>query len=77
MDKREERQLDLELSAGMMGVFICFWFVTAWTAIEHTKRQRNPSKSLFICMIWVLLVANAVKTIVGFLAQREILKTDE
>lgn len=49
------------------GFALGFGFLTVWEAIKQTRRNQNPRKSLYICMIWGEIVANLGLGIMGWL----------
>lgn len=49
------------------GFALGFGFLTVWEAIKQTKRNQNPTKSLYIYMIWGEIAANLGLGIMGWL----------
>ncbi|KAF2621548.1 hypothetical protein BU25DRAFT_404372 [Macroventuria anomochaeta] len=58
---------DFQLAAVAAGFTIGFGFLTVWEAIQQTRRNRNPLRSVYIYMLWGEILANICIGVVGWL----------
>jgi hypothetical protein len=58
---------DYQLSATAAGFTLGFGFLTVWEAIQQTRRNRNPLRSVYIYMVWGEIIVNICIGIVGWL----------
>ncbi|KAH6639312.1 hypothetical protein C7974DRAFT_128892 [Boeremia exigua] len=58
---------DYQLAAVAAGFTIGFGFLTVWEAIQQTRRNRNPLRSVYIYMLWGEIVVNVCIGVVGWL----------
>lgn len=49
------------------GFALGFGFLTVWEAIKQTKRNKDPSKSIYIYMIWGEVFSNIGLGVMGWL----------
>ncbi|SPO07010.1 uncharacterized protein DNG_09704 [Cephalotrichum gorgonifer] len=58
---------DIQVASLAAGFTIGFGFLTVWTAIQQTRKTRNPARSSYIYMVWGEIVANLAIGIIGWL----------
>lgn len=58
---------DTQVAALAAGFTIGFGFLTVWEALKQTSRNRNPSRSLYIFMVWGEIIANVILGILAWL----------
>ena len=58
---------DFQLAAVAAGFTIGFGFLTVWEAIQQTRRNRNPLRSVYIYMLWGEILVNVCIGVVGWL----------
>ncbi|KAJ4322246.1 hypothetical protein N0V94_002476 [Neodidymelliopsis sp. IMI 364377] len=58
---------DFQLAAVAAGFTIGFGFLTVWEAIQQTRRNRNPLRSVYIYMVWGEIIVNVCIGVVGWL----------
>ncbi|KAF3050595.1 hypothetical protein E8E11_008840 [Didymella keratinophila] len=58
---------DFQLAAVAAGFTIGFGFLTVWEAIQQTRRNRNPLRSIYIYMLWGEILVNVCIGVVGWL----------
>jgi MFS superfamily sulfate permease-like transporter len=58
---------DYQLAAAAAGFTLGFGFLTVWEAIQQTRRNRNPLRSIYIYMLWGEILVNLCISIVGWL----------
>ncbi|KZM25774.1 uncharacterized protein EKO05_0002561 [Ascochyta rabiei] len=58
---------DFQLAAVAAGFTIGFGFLTVWEAIQQTRRNRNPLRSVYIYMLWGEIAVNICIGVVGWL----------
>ncbi|KAJ8107815.1 hypothetical protein OPT61_g8602 [Boeremia exigua] len=58
---------DFQLAAAAAGFTIGFGFLTVWEAIQQTRRNRNPLRSVYIYMLWGEILVNLCIGVVGWL----------
>ncbi|KEZ42892.1 hypothetical protein SAPIO_CDS5325 [Scedosporium apiospermum] len=58
---------DYQLASLAAGFTLGFGFLTVWEAIKQTRRNRNPTRSAYIYMVWGEIVANLAIGIIGWL----------
>ncbi|KKY27610.1 hypothetical protein UCDDS831_g00715 [Diplodia seriata] len=58
---------DTKVASIALGFFLGFGYLTAWDAYKITARNRNPSRSLFVWMVWLELAANLTIAILTYL----------
>ncbi|KAH9898928.1 hypothetical protein F4778DRAFT_782527 [Xylariomycetidae sp. FL2044] len=58
---------DYQVAALAAGFTLGFGFLTVWEAMKQTGRNKNPTRSLYIYMIWGEIAANVVIGILAWL----------
>ncbi|KAF2736704.1 hypothetical protein EJ04DRAFT_396350, partial [Polyplosphaeria fusca] len=58
---------DFQVAALAAGFTLGFGFLTVWEAIQQTRRNRNPLRSVYIYMVWGEIAANLAIGIIGWL----------
>jgi hypothetical protein len=58
---------DFKIASLAAGFTLGFGFLTVWTAIKQTTRQRTPWQSTYVWMIWGEIAANLGIGILGWL----------
>ncbi|CAG7554664.1 unnamed protein product [Fusarium equiseti] len=65
---------DYKVASMALGFSLGFGFLTVWTAIKQTRRNRNPLRSSYIYMIWGEILANLAIGILAYLFLNNIIK---
>lgn len=65
---------DYKVASMALGFSLGFGFLTVWTAIKQTRRNRNPLRSSYIYMIWGEILANLGIGILGYLFLNDVIK---
>ncbi|KID85853.1 hypothetical protein MGU_06962 [Metarhizium guizhouense ARSEF 977] len=58
---------DIQIATLAAGFTLGFGFLTVWEAIKQTRRNKRPSRSAYIYMIWGEILANLAIGVVGYL----------
>ncbi|KAF1918801.1 hypothetical protein BDU57DRAFT_443699 [Ampelomyces quisqualis] len=58
---------DYQIAALAAGFTIGFGFLTVWEAVKQTRRNRNPSRSAYIYMVWGEIIVNVIIAIFAWL----------
>ncbi|KAK8926772.1 hypothetical protein H634G_10001 [Metarhizium anisopliae BRIP 53293] len=57
---------DIQVASLAAGFTLGFGFLTAWKAIQQTRRNKRPWKSIYVYMIWGEIMANLAIGIIGW-----------
>lgn len=57
---------DIQVASVAAGFTLGFGFLTAWKAIQQTRRNKRPWKSIYVYMIWGEIMANLAIGIIGW-----------